>query len=581
MKTPFTRMIRLLLCVAAVTLQWLVAGPVLAQTLTTDTSYRSPVGLQLATLQEQGEPLNADRALSETFVPAVNAVLNFGIGAAPVWVKMTVSNPSSTVQPRQLMIKTSWLDKVDAHWFVEGLRVASESDGDRQPSSERDGVARFPVFSFSYPPGQTTVLLRVESIDPMSMPIFFLTSQEYERKTLFDGYSYGLLYGAVLALLIYNLMLYWSMRDKRYLYFSIYLGSFLAMNIAYTGHGFLSFWSHASSWQQFSNPLLMTLYNVSGLVFALRFLDLRESYPRVSQWVKVLCVSSMGIQVLLLFKDDQSWSLILAFGLMLVFSSLMILLGLLSWRSGNRWASYFLVAALSGALGSTITACAVLGWIPYNAFTYRAVDMGMCLDIVLLAFALAGQYRLVDDAKRQAEALARADSLTGLNNRRAFYEQANQLWQLGLRKNQEMCVILFDVDHFKLVNDEFGHTGGDEVLVKVAQMLESRVRASDITARWGGEEFIVFLPDTNLSGATALAHEIRAGLAKVSWSPEYPGLRPTASFGVAHDSGASGSLQATISEADLQLYEAKNSGRDRVETAVHTPMATAQRGLFT
>jgi diguanylate cyclase (GGDEF)-like protein len=552
-------------CLLAMTAQLLHAVPALA--LDTETDYRSPVGLYLSIMQEGGAPLDFEQAQREKFVPAGKAVLSFGLGAAPVWLKLQVSNMSSLMQQRDVLIETSWLDQIDIYWLEDGQLVASGSGGDRRFPSTRGVASRYPSFVHTYSPGETTVLLRVESIDPMSLPVYFLMPQESARKTLVGGYSYGLLYGAVLSLLVYNLMLFSGLRDRRYLYFAFYLGSFLAMNLAYTGHGSQLVWGQSPRWQQFSNPLLMTLFNVAGLLFALKFLDLKQSYPRIRRLVLAACGLFMSLQIIMFWTGAQLWSLSLAFGLMLVFSSLMILLGIMSSQAGNHWARYFLAGAIAGALGSTVTACAVLGWIPYNFLTYRAIDIGMCLDIVLLAFALANQYRVVDRAKRQAEELARVDSLTGLNNRRAFYEHANRLWQLGIRQGQAMTVLLFDMDLFKSVNDTYGHAAGDEVLVRVSQMLQKRVRASDIAARWGGEEFILFLSGTDCRGATAFAHEIRADLAKISWPAEYPGLQPTASFGVAQCDGKNSTLEALISLADTQLYAAKNSGRDKVETA--------------
>lgn len=536
-----------------------------ADILYTEQTYSAPVGEHVHFLQEQaGVRLSPASALVDQFEPADRPVLNFGIGAQPVWLKLDVRNDSAQAQSRQLLLEVSWLDSVNAYWFRDGRLLAQEFAGDREVFPQPSVVGRNTAFEYVYDPGVTTVLLRVESVDPMSLPLYFLTPPEARSRTLIQGYSYGLLYGAILSLLVYNMMLFAALKESRYLYFSVYLGSFIAGSIAYTGHGLQIFWLNSVYWQQYANPVLMTVFNVSGLAFALRFLEVKSTFPVTYKLIVALCLLVLGLQAIALLTGAQQGSLLLAFALMLAFSSIMILLGVMSWRAGTPWARYFLFAAIAGALGSTVTACAVLGLIPFSTLTYRAIDIGMTLDIVLLAFALADQYRVNEKAKIRAEALARVDYMTGLNNRRAFYEQTETWWQLGLRHEHAMSVILFDVDHFKSINDRFGHGCGDEVLIWIAQVLAGRVRASDVVARWGGEEFIVFLPETSLQGAISLAEEIRLAIGGIQWPEAYMSLSVSASFGVAHRNASDTSLDEIISRADSRLYAAKNKGRDQV-----------------
>jgi len=129
-------------------------------------------------------------------------------------------------------------------------------------------------------------------------------------------------------------------------------------------------------------------------------------------------------------------------------------------------------------------------------------------------------------------------------------------------------VIIVDLDHFKLVNDTHGHLVGDRVLVAVSAILKAGVRPRDLAGRWGGEEFVVVLPDTNAAGALIVAERLRARIAtELVERPEGPPLKVTASMGCATLGAESGSAQL-IGNADRALYEAKHSGRNRVVAAV-------------
>jgi len=160
------------------------------------------------------------------------------------------------------------------------------------------------------------------------------------------------------------------------------------------------------------------------------------------------------------------------------------------------------------------------------------------------------------------------DPLTSLPNRRVFRDMLARQVAFALRTHQPLSVVMVDLDHFKLLNDQYGHQTGDVVLRHVAGRLASLVRASDVVARLGGEEFAILLPGANLPEAMRLAHDLRDALRSDTVADGERELRVTASFGVAelHASGIRdpGML---LHQADVALYEAKGAGRDRVVAA--------------
>jgi diguanylate cyclase (GGDEF)-like protein len=181
--------------------------------------------------------------------------------------------------------------------------------------------------------------------------------------------------------------------------------------------------------------------------------------------------------------------------------------------------------------------------------------------------------RLSESLARE-EALATRDSLTGLPNRRALYDRARAELSRAARENGSVGVILVDLDHFKRINDQFGHAAGDEALCRVGEVLQRARREYDFTGRWGGEEFLVILPGATLAQAGLVAERIRTAMETITLRQE--GATPIAlraSMGVASASPAARplGLDELLLQADDALYRAKAGGRNRV--CLHTPLA--------
>jgi diguanylate cyclase (GGDEF)-like protein len=158
--------------------------------------------------------------------------------------------------------------------------------------------------------------------------------------------------------------------------------------------------------------------------------------------------------------------------------------------------------------------------------------------------------------KKEAEKLAQVDFLTGLNNRRSMFDQVKL-------NNDETTVILIDLDHFKQINDIHGHDHGDAVLVRISQLLKSSLRETDVVSRWGGEEFLVLLPKTNINQGLKLAETIRKNIADDSISYGDTVHHVAATLGVT-TYGTNVDFEQSIKYADEALYEGKKQGRNRV-----------------
>lgn len=190
-------------------------------------------------------------------------------------------------------------------------------------------------------------------------------------------------------------------------------------------------------------------------------------------------------------------------------------------------------------------------------------------ELVARVKSLVRMRNLMDELKEKnalLEKLAVTDELTGLHNRRHFFEALREQLALGLRHNFKIACLLIDIDHFKKINDTYGHMAGDDVLRKIGSLLASCKREGELLARFGGEEFIICLFNTDSDSATLAAERFRNLIKSHSFSSAlYPALSITVSIGLAiYPQGAVVSIDELIKAADDALYKSKTGGRDTV-----------------
>lgn len=180
---------------------------------------------------------------------------------------------------------------------------------------------------------------------------------------------------------------------------------------------------------------------------------------------------------------------------------------------------------------------------------------------------LSHTIRELETSRQLLQEQATTDSLTKLKNRRAFTELGRRHFALAQRHDNEFSIVMLDIDHFKRINDTYGHPAGDQVLVGVAQALIGKTRSGDVPARLGGEEFAILLPNTRRSGAALLAERIRIAIEQQKYTFGAQSASVTVSAGVAaYGLDGEESLERLVEIADQRLYHAKQRGRNRVIT---------------
>ncbi|HEY8539493.1 MAG TPA: GGDEF domain-containing protein [Steroidobacteraceae bacterium] len=299
-------------------------------------------------------------------------------------------------------------------------------------------------------------------------------------------------------------------------------------------------------------PLLMYLQIVSVVVYAVTYCLSFHGYRRLIRGLTVLDLlghSTLASWIIGVESGFQYYSWIL---LPLVFTS-----AELTERSRLRRALVLCaIYVINGWWLSRVTPLVQVD--PAALEALRSFNL-ICYFTATTMSALAFT-RATTDAEAKLREAADTDGLTGLLNRRRMSDRMQGLWQHARRAQRRITVLLLDIDHFKSINDRFGHACGDEVIVRVGDVLKRVVRQEDLVARWGGEEFMILLPDTPLEQAREIAERIRIEIGRIAFSFD-PSLRVTATSGLAAWREGE-NLEATIHRADLMLLAGKRRGKN-------------------
>lgn len=548
--------------------------------ITFSSDYRQAIGGYTQYFFEpKGDPVSFDAAMLRFNTPNVyianSQSISLGIGVAPVWLKFSVENPTQQPLAYRLAIETPWLDYVDAYARQRNGLIQQFYGGDGRAFGREPMPHRFYAHESVFEPGITDIFVRIETSGPMAIPIRLSSVAKAIEADQAAAYQYGILYGIMGALAVYNLLLFSIIRQREYGLYSVYLIGFLLNSLSYTGHIHAMFpTDYGPYFQDWVDAFLMITYSVAGLHFARTLLGTKRYAPRLDRITFNVATYIPAAMLVFAAADQLVITLILAFILNSGFAILFVAMGIAALRANVASAKLFVVSSVTAAICIGISTMAVGGVLPYTDATYKLIEVGMAFEALFLAIILAQRFRLAQRDKLLAEQYARTDSLTGMRNRRGFTENFDTIWHGILRKQRNLSIVLFDVDNFKSINDTYGHNGGDMVLKQLAQIIMATVRKGDFSARWGGEEFVIVLPETDLNEALNQAERLREAIANEPMLVDGTHLTITTSVGVAGSEGAQfaqrplaqASLDVLLKCADKALYEAKHNGKNQVVT---------------
>ena len=377
-----------------------------ASTLSLDDLPRGSLG-KYVEIYTEAEQLSLQQVLhkyeNNAFVAGTESVINRGIGSAPIWVHLRIENPADKVVSLKLFAGLTWIDKLDLYLVQDGRAYAHQQSGDDRPHPPGLTPNVGFIFPVDFNRGVTDLYLRVESIDPLVLPIELITYAQAESKTIWLNYIYGFIYGFLISLIAYNTMLYLGLGERSYLYYSMYLSSLIILNLAYTGQGQAWIWAGHPEWQRYIILVLMVVFALFGFLFASVFLALKEHAARAWRFAKIFQLCAVVLMGLAILMGSQLMAALLAFGSIFIFTLWIVWFAVLTVKHGRVAGRYFLAAALCSMAGIAITTLAVWGKIPFNDLSYHSLELGVIAEAILLALALAYQMRFQQQARMQAE----------------------------------------------------------------------------------------------------------------------------------------------------------------------------------
>jgi diguanylate cyclase (GGDEF)-like protein len=313
---------------------------------------------------------------------------------------------------------------------------------------------------------------------------------------------------------------------------------------------------------------------VSGAAAALfvrEFANLRIFSERVYRLFGHLAIAFIALAAANLLRPFGFGPLIANVGnLMFLTSALFtVVVAYLAWRAGNRAAGWLLIA---WTLLSTFQIATSL-WLLYGradnaeGLLYYGLAPSMVAAAVLIALGVSDRMRAQRIALTEAERRAQTDALTGLLNRATLVEQLDSLCMRFNPRKLPVSILFIDLDHFKTINDSYGHAAGDACLAAVVAPIQSELRQSDLVGRYGGEEFVVVLSGAASGAAAQVAQRICRRVAEVRVEGFGLPIRLTCSIGVAGSDALGVCGQHLIAHADAAQYAAKRSGRNQVQLA--------------
>jgi len=306
-----------------------------------------------------------------------------------------------------------------------------------------------------------------------------------------------------------------------------------------------------------------------AFLFAVDFVGLRRLAPRAARVLRLVAAILAPLALahaagFVLHSDRLVQATIHASNVLVGLGGLLLLVTVArcAWR-GERYARFFLAGWTPLVLTAFAASAQQLFWSKTLGVTLDAMLAAGAFESVVLAFGLADRalgYRRELDRVTQ---LADHDPLSGLLNRRALLRLTRALDTEGDRRGGALALVMFDIDHFKRINDVHGHAAGDACIRAVALQLGAEMRRSDLAARYGGEEFLAVLPGASRDAATALADRVRLRVEREGVVRDDTSVAMTVSAGVAVGDAREG-FEGILTRADRALYAAKNAGRNRV-----------------
>lgn len=551
--------------------------------------------------------------------------INVGYNQHPVWLRFDVDVQTGQQLQTLLEIGSPFLDRVDFYlvaWRGNQADILDrQTGGDHQDFSSRLHQHRYPLFVAGFPAsGQYSLFMRVESTSALMFSVALHYRDVFFQQEIRGQAFYGIYFGVILVLGYFNLMLMMYLRERTFLHNLFFLISIGIYQAALSGFGYAYLWRGSVMINDHVLVLSAAASFFFGGMFAIQFMELKTRSLLFYRLANILMAGFLVPVLLTPFLREQLSVMALQFLSSLTALYAFFVMGHQVLHR-NPWALYLLLGWTVTIGGYCVFLLSMFDVLPYGSSVLYLQAIGLGLGNLLVTTAIAARVRreraekvsamhqalelsqevarltrekeqienaanlqlqqeveqktrelnemleYLQNSNRRLERDSQSDPLTGLHNRRYLDSVFPDTIDQCKRHRSSLGVLVIDADHFKKINDNFGHLAGDEVLRKLSTILQKYCRRNlDILVRYGGEEFVMLLPATELEGVLKIAESIRHHVQYAQFWFDDQRVPVTVSMGVhVCIPPVHATPENLMHKADEALYQAKSNGRNRIE----------------
>lgn len=560
--------------------------------------------VQVRPANEQSDTLTAMMALDgDQWLPLPKNSRSLGRDYGTTWFRVDLALTNEDVAANAfLQLDYPHYDFIDVFLIKDGRLLESFYTGDQRGFDSRPIDQRTFLFPLSAlnSTGDAQVFFRISTPGPLLIPFSIVTDAEAKIQDRNASLALGLYFGMLIIMFAYNAFISGALRDTAYVYYLVYMASVGVHQLTLQGLGYQYFWPVGNVIpNNFAVALSSALMQATAVVFVIRFIRLYENFGRLERVLgTVLFIFSWILVMGSPFMEYSSFlTVVNVTGAVSVFCGLYI--GIVGWQKRVPYARLFAMAWFAYLIFIGWYLLELASLLPTSPFGEHILAIGSVIELTLLSIAFAdrinherdlrlrSQSKLMEvqiamnaeleekvrvrtseleEANRRLEVLSTTDGLTGLFNRRHFDELYEKAYLRACRDRKPLAVLMIDIDHFKQLNDTFGHRFGDLCLIDAGRLIRNTVEGEEaICGRYGGEEFVIILPGCTPDEAQQKAEALRLAFARHTVSDGVNKKVMTISVGLTIDQPVDRSAwEKLLQAADSLLYTAKRNGRNQV-----------------
>jgi len=556
--------------------------------------------------KDSNKTLAIDEIVNMPFLEKVSNTFTFGYSNDHFWFHFSVYNDVDEKKEMIVEMTEAFHDTVDLYVPSSTGTMIQSKNGLDIPVKDRDIQESNPSFMLEFLPFEKKdIYVKLYTTHSVFGSLILKTPKQFYQDNHFKNSIYFFFLGVLSIMALYNFFIFLFTREKVYAYYVGYLVAITVWTVNYKGILLPYISMDLNNALQISMPIILMI----GILFLQTILETKKYFTRPHKILNVLlCILVINF-IWILFDKYMGLLFLNLFTMPILFT--MIIIAFVATFKRLKTAKIYLLGIFTFTIGMAIFIKLSFALSPYTVMLSYLPILALFLTSIIFTLILAyhisfihknalqleekltkqkdtessrlfhtiaektthlssAKERLESELKKK-EALekdlkiqAQTDPLTGLMNRRSFMDVCLETMQRSIDHKIKLSYLIIDIDNFKAINDNYGHPFGDKVIEYIAKKIVNNTRSSDYVARVGGEEFAILMPSTNIGTAFHIADRLRINISKHEILFEKRLIRVTVSIGLSELKEGDSDIQTIIKRSDKALYEAKESGRNKV-----------------